>query len=92
MFTAKGKTAFTNKIEAAEKELINLCDFLGYGRVMRIASDAWRQKDQHGALQIGSAIGLTEPCGCENPRSCEWCCGTQWLTQKVKAVKTQLEG
>ncbi len=59
---------------------------------MQIASDEWLEKDQLGAHVIGVCAGLTEPCGCNEPSKCDWCCGSRWLTKKVKAVKTQLKG
>ncbi|EKZ9225774.1 hypothetical protein RFA46_003216 [Vibrio vulnificus] len=92
MVTGKGKTPFSDAIEAAESEVKKHCEFLGYGRVMQIASEGWLEKDQLGAHVIGVCAGLTEPCGCNEPSKCDWCCGSRWLTKKVKAVKTQLEG
>lgn len=92
METGKGKAPFSNAIEAAENEVIKYCELLGYGRVIQIASDEWMQKDKLGAHVIGTCAGLTEPCGCNEPRKCDWCCGSRWLTKKVKSVKTQLEG
>jgi hypothetical protein len=33
------------------------CERIGYGRVMQVASDAWRKKDPVGALLVGEAAG-----------------------------------
>ncbi|WP_045391892.1 hypothetical protein [Vibrio rotiferianus] len=92
MAIGKGKTPFSDAIEGAEKEVKKHCELLGYGRVMQIASEEWLEKDKFGAFVIGVHAGLTEPCGCDEPSKCDWCCGSRWLTKKVKAVKTQIEG
>ncbi|WP_105903693.1 hypothetical protein [Vibrio gangliei] len=36
---------------------------------------------------LGNCLGLTEPCQCNTPRSCEWCGNAGWLTPKVKQLK-----
>ena len=36
--------------------ILNICEEIGYGRVMQIAADAWREKDPVGALTIGPAV------------------------------------
>ncbi len=87
----KGKTPFSDRVEAAESQVKDLCEFIGYGRVMQIASEAWQEKDDKGAFQIGTCVGLTEPCGCEKPSKCDWCCGTGWLTKHVKSLKNSLQ-
>lgn len=92
MVTSKGKTTFADAIEAAENEVKKHCELLGYGRVMQIASQAWFEKDSKGALLVGTHARLVEPCGCKSGDGCDWCCGSGWLTKKVKSVKTQLEG
>lgn len=37
--------------------VLRACEAIGYGRVMQIASDAWRAKDPIGALTIGPCAG-----------------------------------
>ena len=48
-----------------ELRVVALCREFGFGRVMQIASEAWREQDPIGALTIGPAAGsqpsLTEP-------------------------------
>ena len=90
--TGKGKTPFADKVEAAENRVLNACEFIGYGRVMQLASDAWKEKakikNQDGmGLVIGPHVGMVEPCGCDPEQSCEWCCGSGWLTKHVKKLK-----
>ncbi|NRB81573.1 MAG: hypothetical protein HRU38_23420 [Saccharospirillaceae bacterium] len=85
--TRKGKTPLSDKISESEAQVEVLCEFLGYGRVMQIASEKWQGKDQDGAFLIGTCAGLTEPCGCKPESRCDWCAGTGWLTKKVKAIK-----
>ena len=65
---------------------------LGYGNLMHTASELWTEDLQGssyagGEFVVGPAKALTTPCGCEHPHSCEWCCGTSWLTLHVKSIK-----
>ena len=85
-----------NKRERAvhdEQELIVLgyCESIGYGRVMQIASEAWKEKCKIGAMVVGPCAGLTVPCGCAEPSLCDWCCGSMWLTKKVKKIKKEVK-
>ncbi|MFS1436068.1 hypothetical protein [Vibrio lentus] len=89
MVTGKGKAPLSNAIKLAEKDVIKQCEFLGFGRVMQMASQAWYEKDSHGALLVGTAAGLVEKCGCRPEGNCDWCCGAGWLTKKVKSLKDQ---
>lgn len=75
------------KLTEQELKVVDYCESIGYGRVMQIASEAWKEKCKMGAMVVGPCAGLTEPCGCEEPSKCDWCCGSMWLTKKVKKVK-----
>ena len=65
----------------------------GFGYLMRLASELWKVnlriagQSTGGAFEVGPAAALTVECGCGSPSDCEWCCGTGWLTGKVKEVK-----
>lgn len=69
----------------------------GYGYLMNLLRDLWAEHLQEtgvsgiGAFEVGPAIGLTTECGCERPAKCAWCCGTGWVTERVKEAKEQLE-
>jgi len=77
-----------------EKETIKKYGILiGFGRIMQLAQECWREwlQEQNlpagGELAIGPAVALTVPCGCKKPSKCAWCCGSGWLTKKVKEQK-----
>lgn len=71
------------------KEVVEMCERLGYGYVMQQASWGWKEKDNTGYHTKGPCGGLTVPCECENIVGCDWCCGCGWLTEKVKEIKDQ---
>lgn len=70
---------------------------MGYGRIMQLAQRHWRESlikqgmPPGGEFQYGPCVAMTVPCGCERQSKCDWCCGSGWLTEKVKAVKDQME-
>lgn len=66
---------------------------IGYGTVMDLASRCWRESlaDSGSEFVVGPCHAETVPCGCEQQIDCAWCCGTGWLTQKVKEIKNALE-
>jgi hypothetical protein len=80
-----------------EKKLMeSLGESMGFGRIMQLANECWREKlkknnMQGGEFVYGPCMALTVPCGCEEDRkqgkSCDWCCGSLRLTEKVKAIK-----
>jgi hypothetical protein len=40
--------------------IVHICRTIGYGRVMQVASDAWRAVDPHGAISLGPCYGSLE--------------------------------
>ncbi len=73
-----------------KKEVIKLGNQIGYGRLMQLASQCWGEKLgrlKGGEFCVGACIAMTDKCGCDNPDKCDWCCGTGWLTKKVKKIK-----
>lgn len=82
----------------AEKEIVkNIGEKIGYGRMMQLAQELWREKLEKeqpslvgGEFAYGPCVSMTVPCECErteeNPH-CDWCCGSGWLTEKVKKIK-----
>lgn len=88
----KGKSPLHLSITDAEKQVLASCELIGYGRVMQIASNAWREKAKEenqpdAGLMIGPHAGMVVPCGCEPGSDCRWCCGSGWLTKHVKSLK-----
>jgi len=50
----------TNKmLEADTAEVRALCERIGEGRVMRLASDVWKARDPLGACDVGQPFGIT---------------------------------
>ena len=56
----KTMEAFHALAEAEADPVIRLCKLLGYGRVMQIASEAWRDIDPVGAHSTGHCFGTLE--------------------------------
>ena len=67
-----------------------LCEQIGYGFVMESASRQWLKKDP-AAFLVGPCESETRKCECRKPNECDWCCGTGWLTKKVKELKDSME-
>lgn len=79
-----------------EKQVRDVCELLGYGRVMQIASVMWQEKAKQSGPEgtgfvIGPHVAMTVHCGCNPDNNCEWCCGCGWLTKHVKALKEASE-
>ena len=77
--------------DMGEKEAVRrLGNLIGYGRMMQLAQENWREKLEEdslggGEFAYGPCVVFTVPCDCGG--SCDWCCGSQWLTKKVKEIK-----
>ncbi len=80
---------------AEEKKFIKqVGERIGYGRIMQIGQELWREQLEEmglagGEFASGPCVASTVPCGCKD--SCGWCCGAGWLTEHVKAVKDKME-
>ena len=61
-----------------QKEVVKLCDRLGYGYVMNQASQAWQSKS-NGALMVGPCKKSTKKCGCKDRVNCKKCRGCGWV-------------
>ena len=81
-----------NYFKENEDKLCELMKLVGYGRTMQLAQQEWRD-GSGGEFAYGPCVCFTTPCGCgDEPSRCDWCCGSRWLTKKVKEEKTKLEG
>lgn len=76
----------------AEKEIIKReGDKMGYGRMMQLAQECWREYlieqdyPAGGEFAYGPCVGGTTACGCSG--GCDWCAGSGWLTTHVKRIK-----
>lgn len=86
-----------------EKEVTKILgDDIGYGRMMQLAQELWKENLERenpslvgGEFAYGPCVAMTVSCECErtdeNPH-CDWCCGSGWLTEKVKEIKDNLGG
>ncbi len=74
-----------------------LCDLMGYGRVMQLASSLW---NKHGGVKGGHHV--VGPCArfvvrCPHTRTlcltetCDYCAGCGWVTEKVFEMMTDEE-
>lgn len=71
-----------------------ICEAIGYGRTMQLASDLWSKRDVYGeigAFTIGPCRSMVVSCphpesGRDENGHCNWCCGAGWVTKKVAAV------
>jgi hypothetical protein len=59
----------------------NLCEQLGYGFVMTIASWLWIEKDPSGAIVTGPCAAFTKPCNHNGlpGHKCDLCYGCGWV-------------
>lgn len=73
-------------------EVTKLGEGIGYGNMMHLAQACWKESlarqgyPTGGEFIVGTCVAMTVPCGCER-YSCDWCCGSGWLTKHVKEVK-----
>ncbi len=83
-----------NPYEKSER-IRQLGNEIGYGHLMWEASQEWSKDLKRrwgldgGQFAVGPCVRLTVPCGCESPEDCDWCCGSGWLTERVKKAKDQ---
>jgi len=83
-----------NLNDSEHKLVATLGNEMGFGRIMQLARECWaeelaKQGFEGGEFQYGPCVALTTECGCSG--SCDWCCGSGWLTIHVKKLKDQSE-
>lgn len=89
----KNLIRFNATNEAVAVKLLG--DVIGYGRMMQLAQQEWRNAliekgwPEGGEFVSGPCKAMTVECGCRG--GCDWCEGSQWLTKKVKDLKTSME-
>lgn len=73
-----------------EDRVRDLAKELGYGRIMQLCEQLWRQDladlDVGGELTVGPAAKFLVPCSCGVDEDCDWCCGAGRVTKLVRAV------
>jgi len=74
------------------RQVEELGNKIGYGNMMNLASKLWgkileEKGCKGGEFIVGPCKAQVVACGCKSPASCDWCCGTNWLTRKVKNIK-----
>lgn len=80
-------------LEAAEREVGDLCKRYGFGCVMQVAAMLWQEKAIEKGLPgsnhiLGPCQTFAVPCFCrlpgnESAPTCDLCCGCGWLTKAV---------
>lgn len=82
--------------DAEKKTVSELCDRIGFGRVLQLASELWVERGitlntrSVGKL-VGPHKGCTVPCLCRTLKPpaidhCDLCCGCGWLTEANRKV------
>lgn len=79
------------------QEVLAVGRLIGFGNLMSLASRAWQAElEENGSVMadaafvVGPCKASVVPCDCDKSKDCDWCCGTGWLTKKVKEVKDSL--
>lgn len=72
-----------------ENAVKQICELIGYGRTMQLASDLWAKKDRYGelgAFVYGPCRSMVVPC--PHPKEaedanghCDLCCGSGHVTK-----------
>lgn len=89
----------------SEKDLVRaIGDRIGYGRLMQLAEEVWREKASaeglHGSEHTtGPCAAFMVRCQCleeEKPEldrngHCDWCCGAGRVTERVRAEQKRSE-
>jgi hypothetical protein len=79
----------------ADTLLKAICESIGYGRVMQLAAQLWKDKDGKRSLTVGPYATFMVPCDHpikDNNGHCEVCCGvgqvTEWVSKHMRAGYT----
>lgn len=91
-----------NQRKTEEHAVAMLGKSMGYGRLMELAQQEWRRELRNSNDVVGSefaygpCVALTVVCGCRYEESatssCDWCCGSGWLTRHVRELQIQQQG
>lgn len=80
----------------SEEDVIRqLGEMIGYGRIMQLAERIWNQKSPGGAHSVGPCGAFLVPCPHikrDIYASCEWCCGSGRVTEKVRQAMEKERG
>ncbi len=72
---------------AEDRDVRELGDRIGYGRLMQAAEKIWGEKQPGLQHSVGPGASLLVKCPCrENgpANNCDWCCGCGRVTERVK--------
>lgn len=71
---------------------------IGYGALMHAVQLEWRKVNVSNQMEgseflYGPCVAFSVVCGCrlESKNSCDWCCGSGWLTKRVREAQIQAE-
>lgn len=78
--------------EVEEARVASLADEIGYGRIMQLCEQLWREKLEPqghtgGEHSTGCCVVFLVPCPCvpsAELAACDWCCGSGRVTKKVR--------
>ena len=66
---------------------------IGFGNMMSLATEAWRQSllakgyPVGGEFVVGPCRAMVVSCHDCQRHECDWCCGSGWLTEHVNELK-----
>lgn len=74
-----------------QKVVEEICKAQGYEDVMAHVAIDWMVEKGDTACTMGPPRLALVNCNCEEPTECEWCCGAEKLTHRVKQAKQEAE-
>lgn len=76
--------------DAAERPVVReLGERIGYGRVMQLCEELWREKQPGGEHTVGPGGMFMVPCPHPeggNLVGCDWCCGSGRITRRIAEI------
>ncbi len=69
---------------------------IGYGRMMQLGEQLWREMLAKTGLEggehsTGCAVTFLVPCDCAQAHKCDWCCGAGRVTKRVSQAQRESE-
>jgi len=89
---------FWERKDKQEKPLVKaLGDAIGYGRLMQLTEETWREKTKFKGSEftVGACVSFMVPCDHsikDGNGHCELCCGAGRITKGVKALADEVRG
>ena len=80
--------------KAEELAVRELGQKIGFGRIMQLGEQLWREalvpkNLQGGEHACGPCVAFLVPCPCKGAAHCDWCCGAGRVTKRVREAMLQ---